>query len=89
MIDKEKIITFVLGGLKVLGWDPEYTSVLRARNEKLISDKVFRIVRVAIYEAPDLWEKKVNEVYGKAEEKNYQPDEEKPKRRGRPKKEAK
>jgi len=87
MIDKEKIITFVLGGLKTLGWDPEYTSVLRARNEKLISDKAFRIVRVAMYEAPDLWEKKVKEVFEKVE--NNQPDEEKPKRRGRPKKEAK
>ena len=88
MIDKDKIITFTLGGLKALGWEPEYTSVLRARNEKLISDKVFRIVHVAMYEAPDLWEKKVKEVFEKAE-KDYQPDEEKPKRRGRPKKEAK
>ena len=87
MIDKDRIITFTLGGLKALGWDPEYTSVLRARNEKLISDKAFRIVRAAMYEAPDLWEKKVKEVFEKVE--NNQPDEEKPKRRGRPKKEAK
>ena len=87
MIDKDRMITFVLGGLKALGWDPVYTSVLRARNEKLISDKAFRIVRAAMYEAPDLWEKKVKEVFEKVE--NNQPDEEKPKRRGRPKKEAK
>jgi len=87
MIDKDKIITFTLGGLKALGWEPEYTSVLRARNEKLISDKVFRIVHVAMYEAPDLWKEKVKEIFEKAEDN--QPDEEKPKRRGRPKKEAK
>lgn len=87
MIDREKMVIFVLGGLKALGLKPEYESVLKIRNMRLIPDTMFRIVRNAIFETPELWETNVEKVF--AEPKEHQPDEEKPKKRGRPKKEAK